>query len=87
MVRSVMPDDVFDHLRKQDEEIAGIRGDIAPIVEVIKKLSGFADFCSRWGRRINIALKWLAAIGPAIVLLWQWFSQPILDMFKAKNGG
>lgn len=87
MVRSAVPDDVFDHLRKQDDAIAELRSDMAPVIEIIEKLDGFADFCQKWGRRINIALKWLAGVGPALILLWQWLSQPISDLFKAKNGG
>ena len=87
VVRSVVPDDVFDHLRRQDEVLAAIQKDVAPVVEVIKKLDGFANFCSRWGKRINVALKWLAGVGPALVLLWQWLSEPVHQWFKAKNGG
>lgn len=87
MVREPEQDDVFRHLRKQDEEIRVLQDQIKPIVEVIKNLEGFAAFCSRWGRRINLSLKWLAAAGPALVLLWQWLSSPIEALFKTKNGG
>lgn len=83
MVRSVEQDDIFSHLRKQDENISSLREEMAPALEVINNLRGFSNFCTCWGRRLSIMAKWLATVGPGAILAWQW----ITNWSKTKNGG
>jgi hypothetical protein len=85
-VRSESMDQIFTHLRTQDEAIDQLRADLQPAIEIISNLRGFALFCQRWGKRLNTALKWLAAIGPAIILIRQWAIEYAKAHFKAKGG-
>lgn len=98
MARTVVTDEIHNHLRKQDEDIAAIReqneamhtelrAELAPVIYVAHNLRGFSEFCSRWGGRISRLLKWLALVGPALTLLWQWLSGPIGEIFKSKGAG
>lgn len=84
-VRNKTIDPIFEHLRTQDLAIQNLRNDMQPVIEIIENLRGFSDFCYRWGRRLNIALRWLATVGPALALLWQWLSDPTRAWLKSKG--
>jgi len=81
-VRDDAQDDFFAHLRKQDAEIAAIREDIQFLVDVSRNLEGFAQFCCRWGRRINRMMKWIATIVAPLVTVYALFKDSIDALFK-----
>lgn len=81
-VRTEGMDELFTHLRKQDEEIQAIRADIAFLVEINRNLKGLAEFVKKWGGRLNRVAIWLAKIGLPLIALWQFCRDPIVEWLK-----